>query len=203
MLFDVRCPGCGIRGWSPCPDCIDRLDPPLPASVPGATSVHCLFAHERVGRRLVHALKFGSDRTIARWLGASLARSTKGLGIEVVTWAPTTSRRRRRRGFDQSRRLAKVVARELGVPCRGLLRRSGEAQAGRGRAARLRSVSFTPTGAAPSSVLLIDDVITTGATLGAATHAVRRAGASRVHVAVCSRADHDELEAVSPHPSAA
>ncbi|MDG2111947.1 MAG: hypothetical protein P8N02_04970, partial [Actinomycetota bacterium] len=90
MLFDVRCPGCARSGWCPCPTCVAQLVAPEPASVRGAASVHSLFAHEGVGRRFVHAVKFDNDRAIVGWLGASLAASVRPLDVDVVTWAPTT-----------------------------------------------------------------------------------------------------------------
>ena len=104
-------------------------------------------------------------------------------GFDVVTWAPTSARRRRRRGYDQSELLAHAVARRLGLPCRRLLfrDRSGH-QTGRSRQERvLLGPVFTARPLRkPSRVLVIDDVVTTGSTLRAAGHALELAGAAKV-----------------------
>ncbi|HEX8771251.1 MAG TPA: phosphoribosyltransferase family protein, partial [Acidimicrobiales bacterium] len=96
-----------------------------------------------------------------------------------MTWAPTTGARRRERGFDQAELLARAVARRLGLPCRRLLRRRpGPAQTGRDREGRQSGPAFTTrrvTG--PARVLLVDDIVTTGATVSAAARALRAAGA--------------------------
>jgi len=115
--------------------------------------------------------------------------------VDLVTWAPTSGVRARTRGYDQSELLARAVARELRVPCRRLLYRShGEPQTGHTRAERLHGVSFRSraisgfgrrTGRHPLRVLLIDDVVTTGATLVAARSALQRAGVGSV---VCAAA---------------
>ena len=190
MLFDVRCPGCGIRGWSPCASCVARLGAASPASIGGAASVVALFDHQGVGRRMVHALKYEGDRAIARWLGASIAANADPRMIDVVTWAPTTAARRRRRGFDQGRLLATRVAKSTRRPLRGLLRRVDQThQTGAPRRQRLSGPRFEPRrGCVGARVLLIDDVLTTGSTVRVATTALLRAGAAEVHVAVCSRA---------------
>lgn len=189
MLFDVRCPGCGLRGWSPCAGCIGGLGPAGPASIGGAASVVALFDHEGVGRRLIHALKYEGDRAIARWLGASIAANADPQSIDVVTWAPTAAARRRQRGFDQGRLLASRAAKSMHRPLRGLLRRLDQAsQTGAPRRQRLRGPQFEPRrSCAGVRVLLIDDVLTTGSTARVATTALLRAGAAAVHVIVCSR----------------
>ncbi|WP_420446726.1 ComF family protein [Candidatus Poriferisodalis sp.] len=214
MLFEVRCPGCHVLGWCPCAECIEALSDPEPASVPGAESVALLFSHDGVGREFIHALKYRGERAIARWLGESLALAylaapslparidtapSLPARIDTVTWAPTTAAHRRSRGFDQAETLARTTAKALRVRPARLLRRIGsKAQSGAGRAERLHGPSFSGrVRAAGRRILLVDDVLTTGATLRAATAALLDAGAASVHVAACARRGHDGAASVA------
>ncbi len=97
----------------------------------------------------------------------------------MVTWAPTTPRHRRARGFDHAELLARAVGRQARLPTRALLTRlPGPPQTGARRAERRAGPRFRARpDVAGLGVLLVDDVVTTGATLTAAAGALRRGGA--------------------------
>lgn len=173
-----------------CADCTRLVAEPRPnSSGPTLSARH----YDGVARDLVRAMKFGGRRSAAQALAAELAHSIRAdrdtVGeFDVVTWAPTSDRRRRKRGFDQAELIAKLVGRHLGVPCRRLLvREAGPAQTGRPRHERLDGPRFRARPArGQRRVLVIDDVVTTGSTLRAAAHALDRAGWTEVVAAACA-----------------
>lgn len=190
LLFPPRCGGCGKPGSPLCAACWRRLRPAPPA-IPPPNIERCrsLFVYEGAGRNLLVRLKYANQRSILGWLASGMAALVReevtGSAGAVVCWAPTTADRRRDRGFDQAELLARAVARELAVPCRALLtRRPGPAQTGRGRQERRTGPGFGASlrGGRPALVVLVDDVITTGATVSAAAWALRAAGVPRVVV---------------------
>jgi ComF family protein len=111
---------------------------------------------------------------------------------DAVTWVPLSGRRRAQRGYDQSRALARSIGRRLDLPVVRLVDRIRDtpAQATLSRRLRVRAVrgAFRARGAAmPAKVLLVDDVLTTGATAAACARALRSAGASRVGLLTVAR----------------
>jgi predicted amidophosphoribosyltransferase len=152
---------------------------------PTADGVVAAIRYEGVGRDLVTGLKYRNQRRAARLLADLLVQRLGPIDVDVVTWAPTGADRRAARGFDQAELVARSVARRLGVPCRRLLFRvHGASQTGRSRAERLTGPVFVarPT-RRPRRVLVVDDVVTTGATLRAAGRALSIAGADHVVLA--------------------
>lgn len=137
-------------------------------------------------------IKYANRRQAVDWLAAGLAGAVRhgGVAVDVVTWAPTVVSHRRDRGFDHGEVVARAVARALGVPARRLLvRDGGPAQTGRAaQARREHGPSFAAVASARpgAQVLVVDDVVTTGATLRAAADALRGAG-FEVEVAALAR----------------
>ncbi len=208
-LFPSACPGCGAPGEPLCPGCARGLARAVPAPAPpGLDLLVAPLSYEGAARELVARLKYRNARHavafLAGILGAALREGPAreavigpGRGPDrgpdrggVVTWVPTTPARRRARGFDHAELLARAVGRELGRPVVPLLSRPpGPAQTGRPRAERRRAAPcFEPSGGGwVGPVVVVDDVVTTGATLGAAARTLRRAGATGVVGAVVAR----------------
>ncbi|MGI8793896.1 MAG: ComF family protein [Acidimicrobiales bacterium] len=194
LLLPTQCAACGAVGPSPCATCWVALTPAPPVEPIGAvTEVRGLLSYTGPGRELVARLKYRNQRATIAWLADGMADRIRALGPpdpRIITWAPTTAARRRDRGFDQAELLARAVARRLGWPCRGeLTRGGGPPQTGRSGHERRQGPSFTARRApiAPAaSVVVIDDVLTTGATIAAAGDALRRAGWGQVCAAVAA-----------------
>lgn len=153
-------------------------------------AVRAPFVYQGPIARALRGVKFSGWRAVAADLAPAMAE-VFDLEGEVVTWVPLARRRRARRGFDQAEVLARAVAPRLDLPVGRLLRRIKETppQARRPGAERLRSLAevFVAEGSVPASVVLIDDVVTTGATAAACAEALRRNGARTVVVLALAR----------------
>jgi len=146
---------------------------------------------------LVHALKYGGWSLLGEMMGCRMAAVCPPMGSEsLVIPIPTTSRRRRLRGYNQARVLAEVVARELGIPLVEVLDRpKGGTQVRLGPRERRSNVqgSFRVIPSLCSRiqglrVILVDDVLTTGATALSAALALGGKGAESVHLLTFARA---------------
>jgi ComF family protein len=164
-------------------------------------------AYEGVLRELIHLFKYGRVRPLAAPLGQMMvAAIPRDQTFDLVAPVPLHWRRRLARGFNQSELLARAVARRYGLaPVNALRRkRSTGVQAGLSHAGRRVNVASafeaSPKAAvAGRRVLLVDDVLTTGATLASCASALKRAGAR--YVAVLTLARVDRRSAVEPYPS--
>jgi ComF family protein len=194
LAFPPRCPACGDAPLLPSPFCAlcDGAVDPAPRA-PDGVQAGALFGGPMADA--IHALKYGARPDAASPLGRWLAGRVEVPPGARVVWVPLASRRRIGRGYDQAMLLAGAFARAAGLELlRGAIRRVRETppQVGRDRAARVRNVdgAFAATrDVAGLDVVLVDDVVTTGATAAAASRALREAGARNVTVVALALAE--------------
>jgi ComF family protein len=163
----------------------------------GFDLVYTFGSYEETLRQLIHLFKYNKVRPLARPLGALLARAIpREHRFDLIIPMPLHWRKRWSRGYNQSELLAKEVARRWGVPVAKVVRRikATAPQAGLSNSKRRLNVRAAfavrkGTNIKGLRVLLIDDVVTTGATASACASVLKRAGASHVAVAAVARTD--------------
>jgi predicted amidophosphoribosyltransferase len=188
-LIPALCAACG-RGCRPgavlCTRCGRRLAEAEPLAGRGASGLDRVWSsapHEGVARDLISALKFRRLLPVAEVMAERIEwLAPEGLLSGAIVPVPSTRLRSLGRGFDPAAEIAAALALRTGVPLRCVLSRADLGrQLGRRRAQRIgRPPHVRLRGEAPRSVLLIDDVLTTGATLSACTRALRGGGSIRV-----------------------
>jgi ComF family protein len=196
LLAPPLCWSCGVhapRGRALCRQCRRALVflPREPVALAGVR-VWAPVAYEGPARDLVRALKFRGALAIAREMAAmAVASAPDGLLRSSLVPVPLHPVRLRRRGFNQAAVLARAIAERTGLARADCLRRRGPGppQVGRGRGARLAGPagSIEARGPVPPVTLLVDDVVTTGATLAACAMALRKAGAREVSAIAFAR----------------
>ncbi|MEJ2059861.1 MAG: ComF family protein [Gammaproteobacteria bacterium] len=164
---------------------------------PAFDSARAVFEYRPPLDSLLPRLKYGARLSHGRLLGQLMAeRLAPGLEMrpDCVLPVPLHRRRLTERGFNQALELARPVARALGVPLAmdGVRRvRSTPPQVGlaaKARRANLRGAFELRSGFRPAHVLIVDDVMTTGATVDELARVLKRAGVRRVDVWACARA---------------
>lgn len=162
---------------------------------PPVDEAHAALVYGFPVDRLLPRLKFHADLACARLLAQLMVEAFAGLPRpDALVPLPLHRARLRSRGYDQALELARPLAQAFGLPLldRALIRRRATpAQSRLDAAARRRNLrgafAADPAIALPPHVAIVDDVVTTGATLHAAARALRRAGAQRVDAWVCAR----------------
>ncbi len=139
---------------------------------------------------MILAAKNGGGRHLLRQLAQEMSGLVTDQAVHAVTWVPATMANKRDRGFDQGRLLARTLAAVLGVPARAcLVRPEGVGQKGKGRDERLSGARLGACRPVAGRILLVDDVITTGASLRHGADALYRAGAFSVVAVTAASAD--------------
>ncbi len=207
LLFPPRCVFChrfleknenGI-----CCDCISGL--PLlekkerEQKLPGIMLCTSLFRYEGDVRSSILRYKFQGLSFYSRKYGDLLAGylDNEELSCDVVTWVPLSGRRLRSRGYDQAKLLACQLAKQLDLPCISLLRkiRNAAPQSGSGgreeRKSNIKGAYRIIPGYELSgkTILLVDDIVTTGATLSECASVLLAAGAAQVKAVTLARTD--------------
>jgi ComF family protein len=154
--------------------------------------VWAALEYEGAARALVGALKFRGAVGLADSMAALMVATAPAERLrDTLVPVPLHPARRRSRGFNQAERLAQALGRRAGLTVADCLVRGGPGlrQVGRDRAARLTGPmgSVRAARAVPSSAVLVDDVVTTGATLAACAAALRAAGSREVTALVFAR----------------
>ncbi len=195
-LVPPLCAACGRgcrREAALCGRCARRLasmDPLEGAGPPGVDRAWSSASHEGVARDLVVALKFRRLLPVADLMAERIGWLAPGTLLSgAVVPVPTGRLRSLSRGFDPAAEIAAALARRAELPLsQCLARRGGGRQVGKRRAERVGSPpAIGVRGEVPRSVLLVDDVLTTGATLASCAQALRRAGSVRVAAIVFAR----------------
>lgn len=165
------------------------LCPACRAHLPIARCV-ALLRLDEASERTIYALKYAGNREIGRLLAGHLAEILPSQ-FDLVCPVPSDGATRRRRGYNQAQIIAEVVAGRLDSPCQNLLVRTAHTpQVGKNRTERLAQIKGnfrTYHDLTGLRILLIDDVATTGATLGECARILRQVGVKTVSTAVLAR----------------
>lgn len=206
LLFPRKCPFCRAILADPNAPLCSNCQPRLPWQTGKAAERKVDFTDgclSPLGYRdsvpeAIRRYKFSGVRAYARPFGLLMAQCAADHTLEVdcVTWVPLSAKRLRRRGYDQAELLARGVGERLGLPVQPLLQKIRDTQAqsdleteGARRANALGAYVVLPgAGMEGKRILLVDDVVTSGATLSECARMLRQAGAVKIYGLTLARA---------------
>lgn len=196
-MFDIRCEGCGTFGSLLCTPCSQQHFHPVDAP----KGIYRAFTTGTYDSPLGRALAVAKHRPsrplslrIARAFGTAALHDAVILSLVAtatqVTWIPSTRSRLVRRGFSLPAMLAAGVARPWGLPATRILSmRAGAPQSSLDKHSRWKSAKeriYVTSGNHAGTVILVDDVVTTGASAEVAADELSKAGFSRVVLLTCA-----------------
>jgi predicted amidophosphoribosyltransferase len=195
-LVPPLCAACG-RTCRPeaalCTRCSRRLAEAKPVEGIGAPGIDRAWSsapHEGIARDLVTALKFRRLLPVAELIADRIQWLAPGAMLSgTIVPVPKAPLRAALRGFDPAAEIAQSLAAQTKLPLQPcLIRRGGGRQVGKRRSERIgHPPHIQASGQVPRSVLLIDDVLTTGATLSSCARALRSSGAIRIAAVTFTR----------------
>ena len=209
LIFPPKCPFCQRILENPrapvCPACRPRL-PWLEGKagerrVDFADGCFSPLAYREAVPQAVHRYKFSRVRALGKPFAALTARCLEGhlpQGADLICWAPLSRKRLRERGFDQARLMAEEVGRLLNIPALPALEKvrntgpQSELEEESARRANARGAYALLPGAdlRGKRVVLVDDVVTSGATLSECAALLRQGGAAEVYCLTLAQARH-------------
>ena len=203
LLYPTKCTFCHklTGGDTVCKSCAEKL----PLTAGGAQAQKFPFISQCVSplyyegnvRESLLRYKFGGLSLYSAVYAGFMAKciDENQISCDIITWVPLSRKRLRKRGYDQAKLLAGELSERTGIPCCRLLKktRNNPAQSGTGGAEKRRAnVSGVYTALKPErikgkSILLVDDIVTTGATLSECGRILLSAGAGEVRAVTVAR----------------
>lgn len=205
LIYPPRCAFCHRflyeRGDGLCRFCKENLP------VTGVLAEQTQFAHvkccvsplfyENTVRDSLHRFKFGQQTGYAGIYAGFVVKciDENEISCDIISWAPVSAKRLRKRGYDQAELLAREIAGRKGLPCERTLEkiRDNPPQSRAGNALKRRENvkgvfrAVAPSPAQGKRVLLVDDIVTSGATLSECAKMLKNAGAAEVYAATLAR----------------
>ena len=205
LLYPWKCVFCEsvLKDTDICHECEKKLPYTVGDSVAQKfpfidKCVSPLYYKDKV-RASVHRYKFGGCSSYSRRYGILMSDCVENnldcSSIDVISWIPLSKKRLRQRGYDQARLIAEEISSKTGLPCRQLLQKvknNGAQSLTRDAKQRRENVAGVyamcgQTDVSGLRILLVDDVVTTGATMSEAARILRKAGAKAVYGAALAR----------------